>query len=317
MYIIDKKIKKFKTIGSILLWVAYKLKGLVEDANFFTSYFEGDLDGYVTYKDLADVTGRRESQIKKQLHTLQKTCMKNYELKPISGVEQVVLNSKKYMCECKNCGAHIEKRAYFTGACSYCGSSDLFAKVMTNNRFYCIDNHVSKGIQKPSYYTAHNLQTKKILFTVLLFLGISVMAIMAMMGMDNIAKYNDQEYLRKVLLSGESYSSYDLIKKEIMDMILWSIVFVLALIPVVMNRGKRIFYINVADTYSKVFAKCKTPFLKAEFGGNHKIKAIRGALKRRYLRNCTLEKHGDVLVVALAKQIVKDQCTSTRRKGNG
>lgn len=38
------------------------------------------------------------------------------------------------------------------------------------------------------------------------------------------------------------------------------------------------------------------------------MKSIRGALRRRYLINCTLEKHEGVLKVALAKQIVKDTC---------
>lgn len=92
-------------IGSILLTVAHRLTEMVEDANFFSGYFEGDLDGYVSYRDLADVMGKREQYIKKQLQRLQKVCMKNFELQTEGGKEQVVLNSKKYTCECKNCDA--------------------------------------------------------------------------------------------------------------------------------------------------------------------------------------------------------------------
>lgn len=303
--------------GSILLVIVFKLRGMVEDANFFSGYFEGDLDGYVTYGDLADVTGKKESKIKKQLHLLQKTCMKNFELRRVEGLEQVVLNSKKYICECKNCGAPIEKRVYFTGTCSYCGSSDLFAKVLADNRFYSIGNHVSKGVKRPAFYTAPNLQIKKILFVILLCLGLSVIVIMAAFGIDCIAKYNDEDYLGELLLSGKSYASFDLIKKDIIDSILMSVMFILALTPVAVNRAKRISYICTADTCSKFLARCKKPFVKVQelpgVSGDKTerdlvMKSVRGALKRRYLINCTFEKHGDELMVALAKQIVKDKC---------
>lgn len=305
--------------GSVLLVLAFRLKGMIEDANFFSGYFEGDLDGYVTYGDLADVRGKKESKIKKQLHLLRKTCMKNFELKRINGLEQVVLNSKKYTCECKNCGALIEKSNYFTGICSYCGSSDLFAKVLADNRFYSISNKVSEGVKKPAFYTAKNLKNKKVLFLILLCLGLSVMVILTVMGLDNIGKYNDEDYLAELLLSGKSYASFDLIKKDIMDTILISAVFVPVLISVVINRGKRISYINMAESCSKFFASCKKPFIPTAqlpdiSGGKREqeksMKTLRGALKRRYLVNCTLEKHGDELVAALAKQIVKDKCPS-------
>ena len=60
---------------------------------------------------------------------------------------------------------------------------------------------------------------------------------------DQNSKYNDKEYLIKVLLSGESYSSFDLIKKEMRDIILMAIAFIIMLLPAVISRGKKIYYI--------------------------------------------------------------------------
>jgi len=42
----------------------------------------------------------------------------------------------------------------------------------------------------------------------------------------------------------------------------------------------------------------------------HGIKSVKGAICRHYILNCSFEKHGDVLKVALVKKIVKDECPS-------
>lgn len=295
-------------IGAMLLLIACQSRKLIGDANFYSSYFEGDLDGYVTYGDLAEVTGKSESKVKKQLHFFRKLYMKGYELKTVEGVEQVVLNSKKYTCECKNCGAPIEKRIYFTGICSYCGSSDLFAKVLTDNRFYSITNQMAEGVKKPEFYSAPNLQTKKALFIGYLCLALSVIGIEIIYCFDNFGKYHDEEYLGELLLSGESYLSFDLLKADIVENIIWGVVLILALLPVVLNRVKKIKCVDTADACSKLFAKCKKPFVKAE--DLPPMKAVREALRRRFLKNCTIEKHDGILKIALAKKIVKDKCPS-------
>lgn len=307
-------------VGTILLIIAAKLKGMVEDANFFSGYFEGNLEGCVSCRDLADVTGREEAGIYKKLQLLQKYCMKNFKLQEENGRGQVVLSSKRYLCECKNCGAPIEKRIYFTGTCAYCGSSDLFAKVLADNRFYSISTDVSKGVKKPAFYTASNLQNKRAVSIIILCLGIWMMVSMGAYALDCGAKYNDEEYVREMMLSGERYIvSFDAFKKDMIDGILWGIAIILAVIPAVIGRVKGLSFLSAADTCSKFFAGYKTPFVKAEdlpaadgrrAGKKVKMKAVRGALKKRYLRNCTLEKHGDVLMIALAKSIVKDKCPS-------
>lgn len=303
-------------MGTILIIVAGILKRIVEDANFYSSYFEGDLDGYVSYSDLADVTGRYVFLVKVQLIIFRVLCMKNYSFQKINGVEQIVLKSKKYLCECKSCGAAIEKRVYFTGTCSFCESSDLFAKVISDNRFYCIDKNVSYGVNKPNYYTAPKIVGKSILYIFLMSIGIIAAFILFIMLLDYASKYNDQDYLIEVILSGESYSSFELIKREIREMILFCAALIIVILPGIISKGRRLYYISVASECSRFFSRFKRPFVKATellskssgLGRKGRMKVVRGALRRRYLVNCTLEKHEGVVVVALAKQIVKDRC---------
>lgn len=306
-------------IGMILLVIAGISRRRIGDANFYSSYFEGDLSGYIQYGDLAEVTGKSEGTVKRQLHFFRKIYMKGYELEMVDHIEQIVLNSKKCICECKNCAGLMEKRIYFTGVCPYCGSSDLFARVLTNNRFYSIENRMSKGVKNPEFYSVKNITMKKKWFLLYLCLGLFAAAIGMIICLGNIADYNNQEYLKEVLLSGKShYSSFALIKAEIMDNIIMGGVLALAFIPVVTNRFKKIKYISAADNCSQYFSRCKTPFVNAQnlpvapniSNKGRGLKLVRGAIRQRYLLNCTFEKHDGVLKVALAKKIVKDQCPS-------
>lgn len=306
-------------IGVIALLIAGISRRLIGNANLYSSYFEGNLSGYIQYHDLAEVMGKSAGMVKRQLHFFRKIYMKGYELEIVDQTEQVVLNSKKCICECKHCGALIEKRIFFTGICPYCGSSDLFARVLTDSRFYSIENRMSEGIQNPEFYSVKHIAVKKILFPFYLGLWLIPIIIGTIYCLDNLSHYYDQEYLKKVLLSGESpYSSFALIKADIMDSIIWGVVMVLAFVPVVVNRCKKIKYIYVADACSRYFARCKKPFVNAKIlpvsdrriADQRGLKWIRGTLRRRYLLNCTFEKHNGVLKMALAKKIVKDQCPS-------
>lgn len=305
-------------IGTVLLVSAVISKYRIGDAGFYSSYFEGDLDGYVKYSDLAEVTGRSEAKVKRQLGSFRRFYMKGYELKTADNLEQVVLNSKKCLCECRSCGAEIEKRVYFTGVCPYCSSSDLFAKILTGNRFYSIGNNVSEGIKKPEFYKSKYLKMKKAFHLSSAILGALVILILSIISFENISHYNDREYLTELLLSGKSYSSFELIKKELITDIIWDSAFVLALIPVVLFAFRKISYIITAEKCSGFFARCKTPFIEAgdfpylngSHGRQEKMKSVRGAVRRRYLCNCTFEKHDNVLKIALAKKIVKDTCPS-------
>jgi hypothetical protein len=173
-------------------------------------------------------------------------------------------------------------------------------------------------VKRPEFYSAKNLESKRILFILYLAIGLGVL-FLAMVGLfQNISNYNDKEYLSELLLSGKSYASFDLLKKEIIEDIIWIVALMLSLLPVTYHRIKKIKYVHTADSCAKYFAKSKKPFVDAaglpavtdDKNKKNAMKAVREALRRRYLLNCTLEMHDGVLQVALAKKIVKDKCPS-------
>lgn len=306
-------------ICTILLTEAAISRNLIGKATFYSSYFEGDLDGYVKCCDLAEVVGKSAKKVEKQLHLFRRLYMKKFELKEIDGMKVVELYSKKCMCECRNCGANIEKRIYFTGVCPYCKSSDLFAKVLTDNRFYSISNDLKSGVKKPVFYTDKRLNAKKVLIASLLILSAGIAMIALMMTASEIFHYFDEEYQTQILFSPESHlRSYDLIKADILDSILFGTVLWLIFIPLAFRELVRMTDATVAGIYAKFLAKSKVPFIHAKnlpdigilSDEKRKLKGARNAIRRKYLVNCSLEMHDGRLMVALAKKIVKDKCPS-------
>ncbi len=305
-------------IGTILLVTSGISRKRIGDANFYSGYFEMDLDGYISYKELAEVTRQSVEAVKSQLHLLRKKYMKGYELKVVGNEEQVVLDSKTAVCECKNCAARIEKRMYFTGVCPYCDSSDLHAKVLTGNRFYSIENHMSKGTNKPDFYATKNINLKKGLMAGYFGLTMCVILISFIMGIDQMSKYNDEEYLIEVLFSEDGPRSFELIRADLIEMVIWSIFIVIGFIPVAVNRFKNIIYISAADSCSRYLARCKKaiipihwlPTVNIKENKLSGLKSVHRAMRRRYLKNCTFEMHDGELKMALAKKIVKDKCPS-------
>lgn len=303
-------------IGTILLVTSGISRKRIGDANFYSGYFEMDLDGYISYKELAEVTRQSVEAVKSQLHLLRKKYMKGFELKIVGNEEQVVLDSKTAVCECKSCAASIEKRMYFTGVCPYCGSSDLYAKVLTGNRFYSIENQMSKGTNKPEFYAAKNINLKKGLMAAYFGLAMCVILIFFIMGIDQMSKYNDEEYLIEVLFSEDGPRSFELIRADLIEMVIWSIFIVIGFIPVALNRFKNIINISAADSCARYLARCKKAIIpihwlptvnikENKFSG---LKPVYAAMRRRYLNNCTVEMHDGELKMALAKKIVKDKC---------
>lgn len=302
-------------IGIILFICALISKNMIHDAYFYSSYFEGDLYGNIKYSDLTSITGKSIYSIKIQLLLFRIIYMKNYKFKTVNGVKQIELYSKKCTCECRKCGAVIEKSVYFTGICPYCRSSDLFAKVLTGNRFYSINNQMSGVRKNPEFYYLKHLKLRKALFICGLCFGLIIFFIALIACIEQTVNYNDQEYLTDVLLSGTSYSSYALIKSEIAENIIWLIVLILAMVPLICGMGQRLKYIFTTDVCSKFFSNCKTPFVKATNlpvlkNKKYGIKSVKGAICLHYLLNCSFEKHDDVLKVALARKIIKDECPS-------
>lgn len=305
-------------LGTFLLVSSYLSRKWIGDATIYSGYFEMDLDGYISYKELAEVTGKSVGVVKVQLLFFGMLYMKGYELKTIGNEEMVVLNSKTATCECRSCGARIEKRMYFTGTCPYCDGSDLYAKVLTDNRFYSIENHMEKGTNKPEFYATKNIKLKTVLMASYWGLAACVILIFFCMCMDQISKYNDQDYLIEVLFSENGPRSFELIRADIIEMIIWSAAIVLGFIPVAVNRFKNLIYLSTADSCSGYLARCKRaiipihwlPTVKRKGEKTSGIMPVYGAMRRRYLKNCTLEMHDGELKMALAKKIVKDRCPS-------
>ncbi|MCR4792242.1 MAG: TFIIB-type zinc ribbon-containing protein [Lachnospiraceae bacterium] len=298
--------------GPIILIHVMLSSSNIGDARFYSGYFEGDLDGFVGAEDLAEVTGRSAEKITKQLKIFPRIYMKNYAFRD-GGAE---LASKTTTCECLSCGGIIEKKIYFTGECPYCNSSDLRARVLTDGKYYSITNEVKGKPQNFDYYSGKNLSAKRVIFPILIGLTLFVMFICLMVGIDNIAKYNNHDYLVSIILDPNDHR-YDIenIHYDMIYSILASACIIIGLIPVLIKRIRKISLVNVSYTVASYLTRVKTPFVSASklpayrnADSRKKINLIFNSLKKGYLRHCTVEKHGGVLQVALGKQIVKDRC---------
>ena len=304
-------------IAIILLINAIISRKRIGNARIYSSYFENDLDGYVTYYDLSGVMGYSPAKVRKQLKIYRKLYMKNFEIKVINGQEMVELYSKTIMCECKNCAGVIEKRAFFTGICPYCGSSDLHAKVLTDNRFYSITNDFKFGLNRPDYYKAKNLGSKQIRAVIFFILGGLASVILFMFGMSDISHYFDHDYQTKLLLSPDyPYRSYDLIKGEILNSFVYDVVFFAVLAPLSILCLRRIISSGAAKAFANFFSSCNQAFSKIEWlpdagvvsKPKTKLKEVRRTIRKGYLKHCSIEAHEGEVMVSLAKRIVKDTC---------
>lgn len=311
-------------IGVIILLLVNLSRKLIGDARFYSSYFEGDLSGQIPLRDLAEVTGRSEFRVGLELRFFRIFYMKKFEIKTIDGIKQVELFSKKTLCECKNCGAGIEKKLYFTGQCPYCGSPDIFAKVLAGDRFYSISNEVKQGVNRPTYYEGKALALKRVMSILLIIVSASIAVISTAMAIDMLTKYNDKEYLTKILLDPDSgLRSFDLIKADILHTVILGGFFAVLMVILFIRRLMRIRYINASGAFAKFFSKFQKPFIQAEelntmnASSGKKLGKVRGAIRKGYLDHCTLEVHDAILKIALAKKIVKDHCPTCASPING
>ena len=286
----------------------------IGNAAFYSSYFEGDLDGEVSFADLAKVVGKSEGTVRRQLSFYSAVYMTGF------GFSQdgrgVQLNSKTCLCECRSCGAHIEKKIYFTGECPYCHSSDLHAKVLSGEHFYSISNEAQSGTGNADFYRSGAFNAKSVLMFVLVVLGTLVVSVMAIFTIMQISYYFDEQYQKELLLDPSRHlSSYELIKKEILDLIVFALTILVVLTPVVVIRWRKLLALFSARYWSIYFATVKTPFIREDqlpqyTVGRAGLARMRRAIRCGYLKNCTLEVHDGVLMVALAKKTVKDRCLS-------
>lgn len=304
-------------VAIVLLVIALISSKQVGSAVFFSSYFEGDLDGYTTFSDLAKVTGKSESAVRRQLHLYRRLYMKDFEFKNTGSGEIVELYSKKCLCECRSCGAHIEKRIYFTGECPYCHSSDLHARVLMGEHFYSVSNELDSGRGRPEFYKSGSLETRKMLYLIVFAVGLLFALILFFYTISEASHYFDQEYHKKILFDPSKHlSSFKLIKQDILENIIYGSITFIALALLSEMCRKKTMAMFAASIWANFFSKAEKPFISAAelsdpnftLGEKGKLRKLRRTIRNGYLKSCTLEVHDGILMVALAKKTVKDRC---------
>ena len=121
-------------INIALIVLSIRSKRFVGSVFFYARYFEGDLDGIINPSDMVAVIGKSANRIKTELKWLKiRGYMKNYKLVNKGNETVIELESIMTKCECKNCGAPIDKKVYFSGNCPYCGGLDVFAKELKHD----------------------------------------------------------------------------------------------------------------------------------------------------------------------------------------
>ena len=299
-------------VGPLMLIEASISAMNIWDARFYSSYFEGDLDGYITAEELSEVMGKKVSKIRKQLKLFLNLYMKNYSITE----DGVKLASKTVECECLKCGAPIQKRIYFTGTCQYCGSSDLRARVLTDKKFYSISNEIKGEAKDYDYYTYKNLQTHMVRSCVIACFSLLFIALCLLGIKTAIFRFDDKEYYRSIILDVDKHmQSYELITYDLIETIIRDCFFILGLIPAAVVGIKATSYAKISHVCSEFFAKCRSPFIKPadlpDYNGvndTRKLALVRKSIRTGYLKHCTIEKHSGDLEITLGKKIVKDTC---------
>ena len=286
----------FLSIVAILL--ALFSNRCIYDAKFYSGYFEGDLDGIVRIDDLARVMGRHRNTVKFQLFWFRLIYMKNYKIEKVNNNTQIILGSRKILCQCNECGAEIEKSKYFTGKCDYCGGLDIHAKILLDNKFYSVEQNINEGYGAPEYYRAQKYTVKWVIALIMCSLGL-LFDMISVMGfadcMTTGIKTNDPEAVDTAFAFAAIF---------------------LGFLVLLFNGIKRLEYIHVTKTSSEYFAKRKTPFVKLTSIpyikkrpiSRRRRKVLGRVIRKNYLRNCTMEIHRGELKVVLAKRIVKNRC---------
>ena len=310
----------FFVIGALMIVYSRISRSLINDAVFFSGYFEGNLNGYVDFAELAEVTGKTTDQIKSRVGLVRSLYMKNFRIIKTPDYrypEIIELYSKTVTCSCRSCGGLMEKRVYFEGRCPYCGSSDLTAQVVSGQRLYFITDNTNRKPNNPAYYEGSPLQGKRIGYAVSFGVELFFFLIFMIVFLTMVNNYNNEPYFRDMF--GSSISTYDLFQSGLLNAIIF---FAFALAAIVLTAPitiVRMMTIESAQRYAKAFAQFPRPFLnlqeldrmqgaKSGISPEDRYKNIVGAIKEGYLRGCSPEKHGGVLRIALAKQIVKDRC---------
>ena len=308
-------------LGYLKLLISIWLKNMTKKARFINAFFENDLDGIIQADELSAAMGESNRRAGKELKTLKRMFMTGFDIKQSGRETYVELESKKVKCLCKNCGGEIEKKIYFTGICPYCGSLDIFAQVICNDKLYSIQ-HVKEELtdsqnkliktddsNKEYFYItgdADESNKKKELYLMLAF-GFCTFMILVCMLLSILDVFR-----------GEAEISVP-------------IGFVIICMPFIYNCSKHYnnyIYISSAKRFSKIAANALEPVVRPEdifvenlknminqyssrerrYSKGKKLTAFREIQKRGYIRHCSLIYNESEFAIVLSREIKKDSC---------
>lgn len=305
--------KKFIVVLPFVILLLNLIRKCIEEAFFYNSYFEGDLNGLVSYKDLSGITGDSEKVISNKIKIYRAIFMKNFSVDSDADENQIKLNSKMISCQCRNCGAEIEKSKIFVGKCAYCDSSDLTAKVITSERFYNIDYENKKDKNNSDYLCKH-FKGKVFTQSTIIVLMVLISFILVAMSIDYAANYNNEEYVRE-LMRNDGYSTLDLEQGHMRSQIVFNLVFAAAAVSALVIAIKKLTYLLISRECSFFFAKAEKPFntIITLFKSNkekavRQTKLVKKSICKDYLKNCSFEKHKGHLYVTIGRKVTKDKC---------
>ena len=314
----------FFFIGLLLIVVSRISRKLINAARFYSGYFEGDLNGYVDYAELAAVTGSTPEKVSADLSLIRPLYMKDFRI--VSTAEQpdrefIELHSKTVTCSCRSCGGLMEKRVYFTGVCPFCGSSDLTAQVVSEQRYYYINDNASEKPSDPNYYFGKNLRSKHIRYAVAFGVALFFMIILLIVFLTTVNNYHNDAYFKDIV--GRSDPNFRVIHSDLDNVIIFTVFAMVAVFSAFPLTLARLSSIETAESFAKLFAKTPNPFVTLDqlaltvpesFRKTDSVslakwyKNVVKAIKDGFLCGCNPEKHSGELRLALSKQIVKDRC---------
>lgn len=308
-------------LSPVVLFVVKLINDAIKEAFFYNSYFEGDLDGIVSFRDLANISGDAEAKVRRKVLLYRMLFMKQFEVQASKDKEQILLASKKILCQCRHCGAEIEKSKIFVNNCPYCDNPDIHVRILSANRFYAVEyaEYAKDKAPKKEDYLQKSHTAKFTMYVI----GCGIFAFFALillfMSIDYLEKVNNAAYLKEALFSGEpGYGSYDMITKEMYSQVVFNITFLFIFLIGIYIFACRARLLTTAQFCAGKFAKAKTAFLKLgsifsigrekAVGQDKKMKKVKRAVEFSYLKKCSFEKYKDEMYVTLGRTITRDQC---------
>ena len=293
-------------VGWVMLIISRFSKKQIDRAVFYSSYFECDLYGVVQIKDLADVVGCSPAAVRRSLKFLRLFYMKGFVIGQKDGQDYAEMYSKKVSCRCRNCGAVIDKKVYFSGLCPYCGTSDIFATVLTDNKVYNITSDFSRESERPEKYLCKASLGRVILLAIAFAISLVVAMVAIVVMTDTIGAYNDYDKILEMIFSGKMHGSPEIVRKQLLSNIIYDIGLLMIAIPLIKLSLRKIILLSCSMRNARKFASSEKPFIRLE--NSKEAKKLCSQIQSRYLRNCTLGKYDGKLLVSLSKRIVKDKC---------